>query len=142
LPHRNEQLDRFACLGAEARHFLLRQQFVKLHGRQLLHSGRSTQIVERVTEFSIPLLHQHEDRQVTLVAVLVEIGSKAIDLGKDALAKAFERDRVELALEFPIRLTNDLRLEKNPPSLGTRAPRPGPLRFASMIPEIGTRRAG
>src|SRR5580698_814259 len=67
---------------------------------------RAPRIVEETRHLSITLLENPEDLEVARMATRRAIVRDAIDLGKDTLAEAFERQRMHAPQHFPIRFLN------------------------------------
>src|SRR5580693_6684790 len=67
---------------------------------------RAPRIVEKTRYLPIMLLDNPEDLEVARMVTLRAIARDAVDLGKDALAEAFERERMHAPQHFPIRFLN------------------------------------
>src|SRR3984893_4600009 len=67
---------------------------------------RAPRIVEETRYLPITLLDNPEDLEVARMVTLRAIARDAVDLGKDTLAKAFERERMHAPQHFPVRFLN------------------------------------
>src|SRR5580658_1491863 len=67
---------------------------------------RAARIVEQTRYLPITLLDNPEDLEVARMVTLRAIARDTVDLNKDTLAEAFERERVHVPQHFPIRFLN------------------------------------
>src|SRR6267154_3761501 len=67
---------------------------------------RAPRIVEETRHLPITLLENPEDLEVASMVIRRAIAQDAVDLGKDTLAEAFERERMHAPQQFPIRFLN------------------------------------
>src|SRR5580700_11181340 len=67
---------------------------------------RAPRTVEQTRYLPITLLDNSEDFQVARMVTLRAIARDAVDLGKDTLAEAFDRERMHAPQHFPIRFLN------------------------------------
>src|ERR1017187_705197 len=67
---------------------------------------RAPRIVEETRHLPITLLENPEDLKVARMVTRRAIVRDAVDLGKDTLAEAFERERMCAPQHFPIRFVN------------------------------------
>src|SRR5580700_9281651 len=67
---------------------------------------RAPRIVEETRHLPITLLENPEDLEVARMVTRRAIARDAVDLGKDTLAEAFERERMHAPQHFPIRFLN------------------------------------
>ena len=67
---------------------------------------RAPRVVEETRYLPITLLDNPEDLEVARMVTLRAIARDAVDLGKDTLAEAFERERMHAPQHFPIRFLN------------------------------------
>src|SRR5437660_3697570 len=67
---------------------------------------RAPRIVKETCHFPITLFDNLEDLEVARMVTLRSIARDAVDLGKDTLAEAFERERMHPPQHFPIRFLN------------------------------------
>src|SRR5580658_10159959 len=64
---------------------------------------RAPRIVEQTRYLPITFLDNPEDLEVARMVTLRAIARDTVDLSKDTLAEAFERERVHVPQHFPIR---------------------------------------
>src|SRR5260370_28262759 len=67
---------------------------------------RAPRIVEETRHLAITLLENPEDLEVARMVTRRGIAREAVDLGKNTLAEAFERERMHAPQYFPIRFLN------------------------------------
>ena len=67
---------------------------------------RVPRIVEETRYLPITMFDNFEDLDVARMVTLRAIARDAVDLGKDRLAEAFERERMHAPQHFPIRFLN------------------------------------
>src|ERR1700724_1381584 len=67
---------------------------------------RAPRIVEETRHLLITLLENPEDLEVARMVTRRAIARDAVDLGKDTLAEAFERERMHAPQHFPIGFLN------------------------------------
>jgi len=67
---------------------------------------RAPRTVEETRYLPITLLDNPENLEVARMVTLCAIARDAVDLGKDTLAEAFERERMHAPQHFPIRFLN------------------------------------
>src|SRR6266853_4825860 len=67
---------------------------------------RAPRIVEETRKLAITLLEKPEDLEVARMVTRRAIARDAVELGKDTLAEAFERERMHSPQHFPIRFLN------------------------------------
>src|SRR3984893_2298994 len=67
---------------------------------------RAPRIVEEMRYLPITLLDNPDDLEVARMVTLRAIARDAVDLGKDMLAEAFERERMHAPQHFPITFLN------------------------------------
>ncbi|HKN58375.1 MAG TPA: hypothetical protein VJV97_05960 [Gemmatimonadaceae bacterium] len=67
---------------------------------------RAPRIVEEARYLPITLMDNPEDLEVVRMVTLRAIAQDAVDLGKDTLAEAFERERMYAPQHFPISFLN------------------------------------
>ena len=67
---------------------------------------RAPRIIEETRHLPITLLENPEELEVARMMTRRAIARDAVDLGKDTLAEAFERERMHSPQHFPIRFVN------------------------------------
>src|ERR1700730_1169926 len=67
---------------------------------------RAPRVVEETRHLPITLLENPEDFEVARMVTRRANARDAVDLGKDTLAEAFERERMHAPQHFPIRFLN------------------------------------
>jgi len=87
---------------SEAHNLFFGDQALRADDSKLEESSGGPHIVERPTQFGILFVDQFVNGRITLMGGALRIARGLLDLLENALAEAFQRERVKLSKELPV----------------------------------------